>query len=193
MPDESAKQKWNQIYAVEQSTGMQPSYVLVEYAHLLPTTGVALDLACGLGANAIFLAQQGLNVHAWDISEQAINRLTRVCETNEIKMNAMVRDVQEHPPIADSYDVISVSYFLERNIIYNIISALKPKGLLFYQTFIQENVSEQGPSNPKYRLTENELLKLFSPLHVLVYQEQGCVGNVNEGIRDTALLVAQKR
>lgn len=191
--EKHAKQKWNQIYAVDQSTGMQPAYVLVEYAHLLPTTGVALDLACGLGANAIFLAQHGLNVHAWDISEQAINRLTQFCETKEIQINATLRDVQEHPPTANFFDVICVNYFLERDITNNIISALKPNGLLFYQTFIHEKVSQQGPSNPKYRLTENELLKLFSPLHVLAYQEQGCVGNIKQGIRDTALLVAQKR
>ena len=187
------KQKWNHIYAAEESALMQPAYVLAEYAHLLPTTGCALDLACGLGSNAIFLAQHGLHAHAWDISEQAINKLARVCESNVIHVHAMVRDVQEHPPEANSFDVICVSYFLERDITTNIISALKPKGLLFYQTFVHEKVSQQGPNNPKYRLDENELLKLFSPLHVLIYQEQGCVGSTEQGIRDIAVLVAQKR
>jgi hypothetical protein len=50
-----------------------------------------------------------------------------------------------------------------------------------------------GPSNPNYRLSENELLKLFSPLHILHYQEYGQVGNTELGLRDMACLVAQKR
>jgi len=75
----------------------------------------------------------------------------------------------------------------------NIIAALKLNGLLFYQTFIKENVTEHGPSSPNYRLGENELLDLFAPLHVLAYQELGCVGDVMQGMRGCAMLVAQKR
>ena len=48
------------------------------------------------------------------------------------------------------------------------MEALKPQGLLFYQTFTHERVTDQGPSNPSYRLAPNELLELFAPLHVLV-------------------------
>ena len=188
-----AKQKWDAIYATTNAAQIQPTNILVEYEYLLPTTGIALDIACGLGGNAIFLAQHGLNTHAWDISEQAIKKLAGFCESNNLQVKARVRDVQAHPPIANSFDVICVSYFLERDIVNNIIAALKPNGLLFYQTFINEKVSEHGPSNPKYRLGENELLDLFAPLHVLVYQELGCVGKTNQGLRDSALLVAQKR
>ncbi len=193
MSNEIAKQKWNHIYGAECTTAIQPADVLAEYEYLLPNTGVALDLASGLGGNAVFLSQHGLDVHAWDISEQAINKLIKFCEKNDIHIKATVRDVLEHPPIANSFDVICVSYFLERNITNSIISALKPKGLLFYQTFIHENVTEYGPSNPKYRLAENELLSLFSPLHILAYQELGRVGKTTQGVRDTASLVAQKR
>ncbi|NNC68584.1 MAG: tellurite resistance methyltransferase TehB, partial [Gammaproteobacteria bacterium] len=75
----------------------------------------------------------------------------------------------------------------------DIIAALKPNGLLFYQTFIAEKVSDAGPSNPEYRLQPNELLESFSPLHVLAYQEHGTVGDVKKGLRDIAILVAQKR
>ena len=191
--DKQNKRKWDAIYATNHAAQMQPAQVLLDYAFLLPKTGTALDLACGLGGNAIFLAQHGLDVHAWDISEQAIKKLVQFCETNEIQLNAAVRDSQEDPPEVNSFDVICVSYFLERKITNHIISALKPNGLLFYQTFIHEKVSEHGPSNPNFRLAENELLKLFAQLHVLVYQEHGCVGNTNQGIRDVALLVAQKR
>ena len=49
---------------------------LREYAFLLPETGTALDLACGRGGNALLLARRGLQAHAWDISEEAIEHLS---------------------------------------------------------------------------------------------------------------------
>ena len=68
-----------------------------------------------------------------------------------------------------------------------VISALRANGLLFYQTFIHEKVTDEGPSNPAYRLGPNELLGLFSPLHVLAYQELGRVGDTGQGVRDSCL------
>lgn len=193
MPDEIAKKKWNEIYSEDISSKKQPVFVLSEYGYLLPTSGNALDVACGLGVNSIYLAQHGLHVDAWDISEQAIDRIKRFCKTQHLDIAAKVRDVHERPPEKNLFDVICISYFLDRTITEDIISALKPNGLLFYQTFIHEKVSPQGPKNPDFRLEQNELLNLFSSLHVLVYQELGCVGNTTHGIRDVALLVAQKR
>jgi hypothetical protein len=52
------KEKWNQIYRANNGEKTATS-VLVEHAFLLPDSGVALDIACGLGANACFLAERG--------------------------------------------------------------------------------------------------------------------------------------
>ncbi len=190
---DTSKQKWNQIYSTVDESFVQPSYVLAEFQYLLPNTGTALDMACGLGGNAILLAQHGLTTHAWDISEQAIDKLVQASKKNEVKLITSVRDVHKKPPEPNSFDVICVSFFLEREINTNIMSALKPDGLLFYQTFIKERVSDTGPRSLNFRLKSNELLKIFSSLHILVYQELGRVGDIKQGIRDTALLVAQKR
>ena len=193
MADTIARDKWDRIYASESAASMQAARVLTDYAYLLPDKGVALDLACGLGANALFLARCGLAVQAWDISARAVDKLGCHCVKNDIRIDASVRDVQAAPPGADSFDVICVSYYLERSITDDIIAALRPAGLLFYQTFIKEKVSQCGPNNPAFRLDENELLRLFSSLHILVYQELGLVGDHAFGERDTALMVAQKR
>lgn len=197
MAIDDVEKKWNNIYSTQDQTKSQleikAANVLQEHAFLLPKSGLALDLACGLGANAIFLANHGLDCHAWDISQTAIEKLQAYCSKNKISIKTEVRDIEQQPPAANSFDVISVSYYLERAIVKDIIAALKPSGLLFYQTFISEKVSATGPSNPQYRLQPNELLALFSPLHVLAFQEHGTVGNVKKGLRDVATLVAQKR
>ena len=197
MTKDEIKNKWDNIYASQklfnENFEFKPADVLYQHACLLPKKGLALDLACGLGGNAILLAQHGLHTHAWDISQHAIDSLQRYCKENSISIHAKARDVEKYPPDAESFDVICISYYLERELASKIVTALKPNGLLFYQTFSHERVTDTGPKNPKYRLQENELLALFSPLHVLAYQEYGRVGDHNHGLRDVVMLVAQKR
>ncbi len=183
--------KWDQIYS--QKTGSHPlaAQVLVQNAHLLPETGDALDLACGRGANAMFLAQHGLSTQAWDISKVAINTLKNQTDAIHQKLHCQVRDVLESPPEPASFDVIVISRFLERSIVRALIAALRSGGLIFYQTFISEKLSQSGPTNPDYLLGKNELLHLFQAMQILVYREEGCIGNVTQGFRNEAMLVAR--
>ena len=194
MADEQARGKWNQRYSEASPSGKPAACAaLREYAFLLPETGTALDLACGRGGNALFLARRGLQAHAWDISKEAIEALDREAEAEGLSVVTEVRDVQESPPAPGTFDVICVSFYLERDICGALTEALRPGGLLYYQTFIHEKVTDEGPNNPAYRLGPNELLGLFAPLHVLAYRELGRVGDTGQGVRDTAWLVAQKR
>lgn len=141
----------------------------------------------------MFLARRGLAAHAWDISRIAIDELQRQAVAENLEIQTSIRDVSEHPPDPGSFDVICVSFYLEQTITRQIIEALKPQGLLFYQTFIHEKVTDEGPGNPAYRLGPNELLELFAPLHVLAYREEGRTGDLQQGLRNTAWLVAQRR
>jgi 2-polyprenyl-3-methyl-5-hydroxy-6-metoxy-1,4-benzoquinol methylase len=183
--------KWDAIYQEKTESGSAAT-VLTENQHLLPPTGTALELACGLGANALFLAEMGLDVAAWDISTVAIERLrSRALECN-LSLQADSVDIQQFPPMAESFDVIVVSHFLDRTLCPAISAALKPGGLLFYQTFCKTKVSKEGPNNPDFLLNDNELLTLFSELAVRVYREDTVLGNLLQGWRNQAMLVAQK-
>ncbi|KPJ91799.1 MAG: methyltransferase type 12 [Gammaproteobacteria bacterium SG8_11] len=193
MDESSDREKWNLRYAGEALVLPQPAYVLVAYQHLLPIKGVALDLACGLGGNALFLAAKGLQTHAWDVSSAAIEKLSGVAKYKGLRIQGEVRDVVRQPPPSNSYDVIVVSRFLQRSLIHDIILALKAGGVVFYQTFIKDKPADIGPNNPAYLLAENELLQLFSPLRILVYREEGQIGDVTQGLRYEAMLVGQKK
>ena len=92
-----------------------------------------------------------------------------------------VQDVSESPPSSNTFDVICVSFYLERTICQHGHFCSKANGLLFYQTFIHEKVTDEGPSNPAYRLGPNELLGLFSPLHVLAISGTGACGEYRAG------------
>jgi len=192
----SDKDKWNARY---QSNGqtvetekISPAYVLQEFQHLLPAEGLALDLASGLGANALFLAQHNLQSHAWDISSVAIEKLKAAAKSLDLNLHTEVRDVIAKPPESNSFDVIVVSHFLDRQTMPDIIAALRKNGLLFYQTFTKVQVQETGPSNEKYRLGKNELLNLCKDLDVIVYGEEGLIGNVESGFRNEVLFIGQR-
>lgn len=185
------REKWNSRYKGSDALPTA-ARVLAENLHLLPASGKALDVACGLGGNAIALAQQGLQVDACDIADVAITRLQEQASNLNLGIHAEARDIELNPPPASHYDVVVVSYFLSRPLIPLLIAALKPGGLIYYQTFIQSKVSDRGPANPEFRLADQELLGLMMDCQVLVYREEGCVGNVNEGFRDEAMYIGMK-
>jgi tellurite methyltransferase len=189
---EELTEKWNARYRAAEGEA-SACYALREFAHLLPEAGKALDLACGRGGNALLLAEHGLQVQAWDLSSVAIEMLQTAATARGLTIQASVRDIKQEPLQANSFDVIVVSYFLERDLAPVLINTLKPDGLLFYETFIREKPAGVGPYNPDYLLGENELLSLFADLHVLAYREEGLVGDLDKGQRNVAMLVAQKR
>lgn len=192
MNDQSIRNKWNDRYRAAEAVPGQPARVLTDFEHLLPRQGTALDLACGLGANALLLAGRGLDTLAWDLSDEAVAKLQAIASAQALPLQAAVRDVIDAPPPPDSMDVIVVAHFLERPLAAHLTAALRPGGLLYFQTFTRTYVHPAGPSQAVFRLADNELLSLFSSLRVLAYREEGTVGDTTRGFRDEAMLVAMK-
>lgn len=188
---QSTENKWNRIYSQADHVQYPPAKVLTDNAYLLPETGTALDLACGLGSNALFLAECGMTVEAWDISRVAIEKLDHTANSKGFSLNAKVRNINKLAFSDCSFDVIVVSRFLDRSICEQIMGTLRPEGLLFYQTYTREKVNDQGPNNPDYLLVENEMLALFADLRVVFYRENGCIGHKNEGLRNEAQFIGQ--
>jgi tellurite methyltransferase len=190
--NDTTRQRWDQRYSATLPE-QRPIQVLTEYLHLLPASGQVLDLACGLGANALLLASRGLATWAWDISPVAIAQLDQAARAAGLVIHTAVRDVILQPPAAECFDVIVVSRWLERSLAPVLQAALRPGGLLFYQTFTKiRTAAARGPRNPAFLLDDNELLRLFAPLKVRVYREEGRVGDPSLGFRNAAMLVAQK-
>jgi len=159
--------KWNSRYAFSGDSLSPPAAVLSRGAKWLPKISdpapIALDLACGRAANAEWLGARGFTTHAWDFSDKVIDEI-RARRHSHVDV-ALVRDVVEAPPEAESFDVIVVSRFLDRDLCPAISHALHLGGVLFYQTFTH------GLSNPDYLLGANELPGLFPTLEVLDYLE----------------------
>jgi len=190
--NDDIKQMWDKKYRESHEAQGTVVEVLQENLHLLPRHGCALELACGLGANALLLSAHGLETHAWDISAVAIDRLNTLASKRGLHVHAKVHDVLRNPPEHESFDVIVISYFLDRALMPYIINALRPNGLLFYQTFTRTRVSDAGPKNEDFRLAENEFLVLFAGMRIVVFREEGRIGDLERGLRDEAYIIAQK-
>ncbi len=188
----SPGERWDGIYAARNPDLPVAADILKLFGYLLPKSGRALDLACGVGANSIYMAQTGLIVDAWDASVVGLKQL----EQHAGNLPITTRVVEITPPDlpTSTYDVILITRYLDRTLFGSIENALKPGGVLFYQTFTQNKLpTARTPSNPAYLLHENELLTAFGNLNVCAYLESGGLGDTTIGVRNEALFIGQKR
>lgn len=190
--NEKTKDKWEKHYHSCTNEFPEPAEVLLQHQYLLHESGSALDLACGRGANAICLAENNLDTSAWDISSSALEQLSQHAKEKKLSLKLEQRDVSKNPPDPSTFDIIVVSRFLDRDLIPYIKNAIKTNGLIFYQTFSVNKVNESGPKNPDYLLKSNELLKLFNDWSIIIYREEGQIGNIEQGFRNQAMIIAQK-
>lgn len=188
----TSAEKWNARYREHGATWPSAASVLSENLHLLPDAGEALDLACGSGANALLLAEHGLQAHAWDVSDVALEKLNAEAESRGLSVMTACRDAVADGLPEAQFDVIVVSRFLERLLFAPLINALKPDGVIFYQTFTREKPDGEGPSNPDFLLASNELLRVFSGLRVLAFRDEGQQGDMSVGLRHESWIVAKK-
>ncbi|MGY6215871.1 class I SAM-dependent methyltransferase [Methylolobus aquaticus] len=190
--NEALRDSWNERYMARLAAPSEACRVLVDNAHLLPRGGEALDLACGTGGNALFLARRGLTVCAWDIAANAVNALRSAARQEALAIHAEACDIDAVVWSTDRFDVIVVSRYLDRALAPHLCDSLRPGGLLFYQTFTAAKLDATGPRNPAFLLGENELFALFGSLKVRYYREDNRCGDLAAGLRNEAYFVGQK-
>jgi len=183
--------KWDQRFARAKAIN-PPAQVLQRNSHLLSSKGRALEIACGLGGNSLFLAGQGYQVDALDISGVALQKLSAEAERRGLFVNTVRTDVEKQFSNTASYDLIVVSHFLYRPLCPALAKALKPGGLLFYQTFTRDARPDNGPSNPAWCLRRNELLELFAGLELVYYREEAELGQCDTKVGGLACYVGRK-
>jgi len=167
----------------------EPASFLKENLLKLPK-GKALDLAMGVGQNAIFLAQNGYEVVGVDSSPVVVEKAKAYAQEKGVSIRAIKADLATYTLPGNEYDVILNFYFLERRLIPQIKKALKKGGMVMFETYTMEHKKFDKPFNPDYLLQENELLLSFIDFKILFYEE-GVVEK--DGIKKAiASLLAEK-
>lgn len=182
-------ERWNTKYASVAVPGqIAPDAWLAEQVEGLEP-GRALELACGLGHNAIWLAQQGWQVDAVDVSPLALDRAAQLAKANNVHIRWIASDLDEFVPEAGAYELAIVFRFLDRVRIPAILErAVRQGGRLMYETFTLSHVQrpESHMKNPAFALNPGELPALFPDFQSLAYRECSLPD------RDVARLVAKK-
>jgi SAM-dependent methyltransferase len=144
-------------------------FLVTETAGLKP--GQALDLACGEGRNAIWLAQQGWTVSASDYSEVAIEKARGRCEELGLPIHLRVQDATT--PIEGLFDLIAIFYLHlpreeNKRVLAHACAALAPGGTLLYVGHDARNIEEGvgGPQEPSILYGPEEIRALLGDLHI---------------------------
>ena len=165
-----------------------PAGILTELWPLLPA-GAALDLACGRGRNALFLAEHGRHVTAVDWSAAALGTLEERAKALKIPVRRIQRmdeakqetragvdflqaDLDAVALPANRYSLIVCVRYLQRSLFPQICRALRPGGMLLFETYTKAQLDfSGGPRDPAHLLDIGELRRAFPELEVIFYRE----------------------
>jgi len=161
---------------------------LLSNIDVIPRVGHALDVACGRGPHALFLAARGWTVRALDRDGLAIDALRSEAARRGLAVQADVVDLEAGGADLgrEAYDLIVVVRYLHRPLFPALLRALAPGGYLVYETFTVDQARRGKPSNPDFLLRHGELRERLAPL-AIVRERDGAF----EG-RDVASVVARK-
>jgi SAM-dependent methyltransferase len=163
-------EEWNRRYRSREEINDEPAEVLVDSLHDVPP-GVALDLACGAGRNAIWLARQGWSVTAVDGAEEAI-RIT-LEQAAGLPVEAQVLDLENDAPLPfpdESFDLVAKLYYLHRPLFAEVKRLLRPGGLAVVA------IRTSG-INPRFCVAAGELREVFADWE-LVHQKENEIAEI---------------
>jgi SAM-dependent methyltransferase len=157
------------------------------HKHRLPP-GDALDVACGRGRHALWLAEQGWNVTGLDRDSNALDTMAAEARLRQLPVVPRLADLESGTDRLpeDAFEVIVVVHYLHRPLFPRLLAALRPGGVLVYETFTTAQASRGKPTNPDFLLRPGELRDLVGPLEILEWREGEFDG------RDVASIVARR-
>jgi rhodanese-related sulfurtransferase len=139
----------------------------------LPARPRAVDVACGSGRDAVFLALAGCEVEALDVLPDALARAARLAARCGVAVETRAHDLERDPTLPGArYDLVHVARFLWRPLFPALAAALRPGGFVVYETF-HERTRETGrpPRSEAHLLATGELSRAFAGFEVRTSEE----------------------
>ena len=133
--------------------GLEPGEFLDELIRLCPPSPnrTVLDIGCGEGKDAVYMAKNGYCVSAFDLTDNGIRKTLALAEKNKVKINAYVDDINTFDT-KDQFDIIystgTVQYLFEQNkkIFFDKINRItKLNGIVYFNVFVEKPFLELPP------------------------------------------------
>ena len=167
--------------------------LLIEFVNSVPMDAkklrpTAIDLGCGGGRDAVFLAKQGWQVTAIDNEARVIKRAKQLAARAGSSVKFRCCDLKKPGCLIDqTYDLVMVMRFLNRDLFEPIKQMLKPGGWVVFQTFSEGAQAFGSPKNPNFILKPNELGQVFADFKIITDR----IENLPDG-RPVSSFIAQK-
>ncbi len=185
------RDKWTKRYASDDYRKTNPVDLLHDWAPRLPV-GTALDVACGAGRNAIYLAELGFSVDAIDISSEGLKLAKRQADEKQLQVNWIEQDFDEKTPDEKTYDLIVVFWFVNMALISQLSKQLNPGGYLISMQHLVAEGEIAGPKTNRFRIQPDELKNAVQGLEIEYYHE-GIQTDADGEKLATAAVVAANR
>lgn len=184
-----SEEKWDRRWLEKSPRPLLPDPWLLRAMPFL-SPGTVLDIACGRGRNALYLAGRGFAVSGVDISGQGLKLLAREAQKRNLALALWQDDLEQQPSLpAGPFDAIIQFFYLQRSLLPSLKGLLKPGGTFILRTFSTVGRREDGPEAPDIVLNPGELLEIFSGWETLLHEE-GVEQSANGG--GLAGIVARK-
>ena len=166
------RRKWDARYArADFRASAEASPFLQAHCSRI-TPGRALELACGAGRNAIYLAQQGFSVDAIDISEQGLQHARTGAERAGVEVNWMRADLLAGDAFPrDDYQLIVMTHFVAPRLLANLGHHLTAGGWLLVEEHLRWPAPVAGPGSDRFRVAPGELYEAVPDLEAVEYFE----------------------
>jgi SAM-dependent methyltransferase len=151
-----------------------PSPWVARWAHLVPASGVVLDVACGLGRHLRYFYKHNHPVVGIDTAQAAIEKIASEITQAELH----IADIENQAwPLTDAHGqprqfaAVVVTNYLWRPLLPTLVASVQPGGVLIYETFAVGNETIGKPSRPDFLLRPGELLAACAGLRVVAYED----------------------
>ena len=170
---EQDRNKWNQRYADESYRKRDQPGPFIEEWFPQFSGGKALDVACGLGHKALFLAQAGYQVDAIDVSVVGLARAEQSASDLGLKINWIEHDLDQSYIFDSDYDLILVMWYVNLALIRQLCACLAPGGYLLCEEHLITDQEVIGPQDPAFRVAPGALREAARGFEVCSYVESG--------------------
>lgn len=160
--------RWDQKYAGRGGGPPHLPQVFAQYVDQIPTAGHALDLACGSGSAAVWLAERGLIVWGVDVSAVAIAQADELAHRHGVsdRCRFSVADLDDGLPPGPPVDLILCHRFRDPRLYSAMVDRLRPDGVLAISV-----LSEVGAQPGFFRAAAGELDVAFAALQAMAAGE----------------------